>query len=309
MKVIHDINEFPRDVRSIVTTGTFDGVHIGHRKIINKLTDIARAQEAKSVIVTFWPHPRLVLFPEDNELKLLNTIEERIQLIGQNEVDYLVVINFTHQFSRFTSEEFIKNILVNKLNTQTLVIGYDHRFGKNREGSFEYLREHSMQYGFNVEEIPAQDIDHVAVSSTKIRNALLEGNIKQANDFLGYNYFFNGTVIQGNKLGRQIGFPTANLKIEDKNKLIPADGVYAATIRLGMEIYYGMLNIGIRPTVSNQNERTVEVNIFEFDREIYNEQAEITLLEKVRDEIKFKNLEELKQQLSEDKKNVLAIIS
>lgn len=309
MEVIYDIDSFPEKEGCIVTTGTFDGVHIGHRKIISKLKEIAKAENKKSVIITFWPHPRLVLFPDDNQLKLLNTIDERIKLIESTGIDYLIIIKFTHEFSRITSEEFIKKILLSKMKTETLVIGYDHRFGKNREGSFEYLKENSSKFGFEVEEIPQFDIDEIAVSSTKIRIALLEGNFKLANEYLGYNYLLNGTVVEGKKIGRTLGFPTANIGKIDKNKLIPANGVYAVTIQIEMEIFYGMLNIGLNPTISDYNPKSIEVHIIEFNEDLYGKEVEISFIEKIRDEIKFENSEELKKQLELDRQYVLNLLS
>jgi riboflavin kinase / FMN adenylyltransferase len=309
MKVIYDINEFPETDGCVVTTGTFDGVHVGHRKIITRLKEVANIKDKKSVIITFWPHPRLVLFPDDNSLKLLNSIQERVQLIDREGIDYLLVINFTVEFSRLTSEEFIKKILVEKLNTKSLVIGYDHRFGKNREGSFQFLKENSGVFGFDVQEISAEDIDNVTVSSTKIRNAIIDGNIKLANEYLGYNYFLKGIVVEGNQLGRKLGFPTANIGKLDKHKLIPADGVYAVTFKIGIEIFFGMLNIGFKPTVSSESKKTIEVHIFEFDDSIYGKEVEVAFLEKIRDEKKFENEEELVKQLNMDKNYVLNLIS
>lgn len=302
MKVYTNIEDF-KDVKNpVVTTGTFDGVHLGHQKIITRLKEAAKESDGETVLLTFYPHPRMVLFPDDNELKLLNTQQEKIELLEKYGVDHLIIYPFTKEFSRLTSVEFVRNILVNKIKTKHLIIGYNHHFGRNREGSFEHLKEYGPVYGFEVEEIPAKDIEHIEISSTKIRKALQTGDVKAATAFLGHFYSLSGKVIEGLKLGRTIGYPTANIIVEDKYKLIPADGIYAVKIKQDDTIYGGMLSIGNNPTVEGKG-RSIEVNIFDFDKTIYGQEVTIYFVERLRDEVKFSNLEELKKQLVKDKVN------
>lgn len=307
MKVYTDINEFKNVKNAVVTTGTFDGVHLGHQKIISRLKDVARSIDGETVLLTFYPHPRMVLFPEDNELKLITTQREKIELLEKCGIDHLIIYPFTKEFSRLSSVEFVRNILANKINTKRLVIGYNHHFGRNREGSFEHLKEYGPLYGFEVEEIPAEDIDSNEISSTKIRKALQSGDIKVATSYLGHFYSLTGKVMEGKKNGQRIGFPTINLQVEDKYKLIPADGVYAVKVKhIGM-MYGGMLNIGNNPTIEGKG-RSIEVNIFDFNKDIYNEEATIYFIERLRDEVKFNNLEELKSQLAKDKEKAVEIL-
>jgi riboflavin kinase/FMN adenylyltransferase len=308
MNIYRHINEFKTNQNVVITTGTFDGVHVGHRKIIQRVTELAKKINGESVLLTFFPHPRMVLYPEQNDLRLINTIEERIELLKETGVDHLIIHPFTKEFSRITSLDFVRDILVNKLNTKKLVIGYDHHFGKNREGSFEHLKEYGPIYGFDVEEISAQEIQQINISSTKIRNSVLIGEIKAANQFLGYPYFINGTVVEGEKIGRQIGFPTANLKVNDWYKLIPGNGVYA--VRVGFEgvTYNGMLNIGTRPTISG-NDVTIEVHLFNFNQDIYTKNLRIEFVEKIREEEKFNQLTDLQNQLNHDKQKALSLLS
>lgn len=300
MKVYTNIEDFKVVKNPVVTTGTFDGVHLGHQKIISRLKEAAREQNGETVLLTFYPHPRMVLFPDDNELKLLNTQQEKIELLEKYGIDHLIIYPFTKEFSRLTSVEFVRNILVNKIKTKRLIIGYNHHFGRNREGSFEHLKEFGPLYGFEVEEIPAKDIEHIEISSTKIRKALQTGDIKSANAFLGHIYSLTGKVSEGLKLGRTIGYPTANIVVEDKYKLIPADGVYAVKIIYKGSRFSGMLSIGNNPTVAGKG-RSIEVNIFDFDKDIYGQEVTIYFVERLRDEVKFNNLEELKVQLLNDK--------
>lgn len=307
MKVYTDINEFKNVKNAVVTTGTFDGVHLGHQKIISRLKDVARSIDGETVLLTFYPHPRMVLFPEDNELKLITTQREKIELLEKCGIDHLIIYPFTKEFSRLSSVEFVRNILANKINTKRLVIGYNHHFGRNREGSFEHLKEYGPLYGFEVEEIPAEDIDSNEISSTKIRKALQSGDIKVATSYLGHFYSLTGKVMEGKKNGQRIGFPTINLQVEDKYKLIPADGVYAVKVKhIGM-MYGGMLNIGNNPTIEGKG-RSIEVNIFDFNKDIYNEEATIYFIDRLRDEVKFNNLEELKSQLAKDKEKAVEIL-
>ena len=308
MNVYRHISEFSSEKNVVLTTGTFDGVHLGHKKIIDQVVQIAQKINGESVLLTFFPHPRMVLYPESNDLKLLNTIDEKIELLQQCGVDHLIIHPFSVDFSRITSLDFVRDILVKKLNTKKLVIGYDHHFGKNREGSFEHLKEYGPLYGFEVEEIPAQEIQQINISSTKIRNSLLIGEIQAANQFLGYHYFLNGTVVEGSQIGRQMGFPTANIEVDEDYKLIPANGVYAVKILLEKKIYNGMLNIGTRPTIKG-SDVTIEVNIFNFNQEIYNKPIRIEFFEKIRNEVKFNELTELKQQLNHDKQKVLQLFA
>ena len=260
------------------------------------------------MVITFWPHPRFVLNPDSDSLKLLSTFEEKAQLLEDAGIDYLVKIPFTREFSQLTSEQFIRKILMNKIGVTHLVIGYDHRFGKNREGSFDYLKSNASEFGFDVEEIPRQDIDHVGVSSTKIRNALLEGAVHSANEYLGRSYELTGTVTHGQKIGTDIGFPTANVAVKEKYKLIPRDGVYAVEVKVKGQQFHGMMNIGVRPTVDGVN-RAIEVHIFDFDEDIYHEQVTINFIRRIRNEQKFNSLDELKQRLENDKVHAIELLS
>tara|TARA_B100000809_G_C15125994_1_gene526235 strand:+ start:925 stop:1854 length:930 start_codon:yes stop_codon:yes gene_type:complete len=305
VKVYLSIDEFKVNCKTAVTTGTFDGVHTGHNVVINQLINAAKKIKGESVILTFFPHPRMVLHPDDHGLRLLNTIKERISLLEKSGIDHLIVHPFSKKFSRLSSTEYIRDILVDKLNVSKLVIGYDHQFGRNREGSFKHLQELAPLYDFTVEEIAAQEIQQINISSTKVRNSLLTGEIQAANQFLGYNYFIKGTVVTGDKIGRTIGFPTANIKLSEWYKLTPATGVYAVKVKLDGDIFNGMLNIGTRPTLNEINEQSIEVNIFNFDVDIYNKEIEIEFYERVRDEQKFENISELQKQLEIDKQNII----
>ncbi|MCW8896927.1 MAG: bifunctional riboflavin kinase/FAD synthetase [Flavobacteriales bacterium] len=308
MKVYTNIQEFKSTKNVVVTIGTFDGVHLGHKVIINQLKKAAEELEGESVLLTFFPHPRMVVFPDDNELKLLNTIGERKELLEKAGVDHLIIHPFSKAFSRLTALEFVRDILVNRLNVKKVVIGYDHHFGRNREGAFEDLVEFGEVYGFVVEEIPAQDIQQINVSSTKIRTSLLAGEIHAATQFLGYPYFINGTVVKGDKIGREIGFPTANIKPDETYKLIPKNGVYAVKVIVNEKEYEGMLNIGIRPTLKGKKE-TIEVNIFDFDEDIYGQKIQVKFYERIRDEQFFEDLNELKNQLNIDKTKTIQLFS
>ncbi|HEY9005544.1 bifunctional riboflavin kinase/FAD synthetase [Ohtaekwangia sp.] len=307
MKIYHGIDDFSRLKYAVVTSGTFDGVHIGHQKILARLLEIASKNHGETVVITFWPHPRLVLHPEDDSLKLLNTFEEKAELLKEQGIQHLVRIPFTKEFSQYTSEEFIQKILVDTIGTKKLVIGYDHRFGHNREGSFEQLKINAPRYGFEVEEIPRQDVDHVGVSSSKIRKALDEGDIDTANHFLGRPYSLTGRVVMGDKLGRLLGYPTANIEVDTKYKLIPADGIYAVTVQHEHTTYKGMLYIGNRPTV-NGTKRNIEVNIFDFAKDIYGESLTLYFHKLIRGDSKFSDLEGLKAQLGLDKVDALRIL-
>lgn len=287
----------------VVTTGTFDGVHIGHKSIIDRVNEIAGKSGGESVLMTYHPHPRSVLFP-DEEIKIITTIDEKIELLEKAGLQNLIVFPFTKEFSKTSSLDYIKKILVDKIGTKKLVIGYNHMFGRNREGSFEHLLKYGPKYGFDVEEIPAQTVDQANVSSTKIRRAILEGNISLANEFLGHNFTFLGKVVHGNKLGRTIGYPTANLRVEDNVKIIPGFGVYAVKVHFNQNVYFGMMNIGMRPVLPELS-FAIEVNIFDFDANIYDEHVKIEVCKKLRDEENFENLELLKVKLQQDKINTV----
>ncbi len=307
MKIYHSLDDFTPLDYAIVTSGTFDGVHLGHQKILGRLKEIAGKNNGETVVITFWPHPRFILRPEDQTLKLLNTFEEKAELLKEQGIQHLIRIPFTKEFSQLTSEKFITNILVNTIGTKKLVIGYDHRFGKNREGSFEQLKVNGPTYGFDVEEIPRQDVDHIAVSSTKIRQALEVGDLNNAQHLLGRTYSISGRVVKGDKLGRLMGFPTANIELETHHKLIPMEGIYAVKVNYAHQEFGGMLYIGNRPTI-NGTKRNIEVNIFDFSKEIYGEDLSINFIKLIRLDMKFEDLEQLKQQLAKDKKHALSIL-
>jgi riboflavin kinase/FMN adenylyltransferase len=307
MKIYEGLSEFPTLTNAVVTSGTFDGVHLGHQKILHRIGEIAREINGETVLITFWPHPRLVLYPDEHNLRLLSTFEEKAKLLRQFGIDHLVTIPFTHQFSQLSSKEFIESVLVNKIKTKKLVIGYDHRFGKNREGSFEYLKEHHKEYGFDLEEISRQDVEEIGVSSTKIRDALATSDIETAINYLGRPYELNGLVIKGQQIGRSIGFPTANIHIPNDYKLIPKDGVYGVEALVNGALYKAMLNIGNRPTVDG-HKRTVEANLFDFQGDLYDKQITIYLKVFLREERKFDGLEALKAQLYLDQKHAKKLL-
>jgi riboflavin kinase / FMN adenylyltransferase len=307
MIVYKNIHDFKPIKNAVVTSGTFDGVHKGHQKILNRLNEVADGINGESVVITYHPHPRMVIATDSDDLKLLSTIDEKIQLLENQGVKHLIIIPFTREFSELTSSEFINKILVERIGTKKLVIGYDHRFGRNREGGFDYLKENSNQFGFEIEEIPRQEIDHLTISSTKIRNSLIEGNIKIANELLGRMYSFTGLIAKGRQLGRTIGFPTANVQVSEQYKLIPSDGVYAVKVHIRGEEKFGMMNIGMRPTVNGIG-RTQEVNIFDFEDDIYGEKMNVELIDFVRKEKKFNGLDELKAQINQDKTTIKTLL-
>lgn len=302
MQIHHGIPATPVFQRPVITTGTFDGVHVGHRKILERVRMAAQAMEGESVVVTFDPHPRLVLFPDDSALKLLNTLEEKARLLEVFGIDHLVVIPFTRDFSRTSSLSYIRDILVEKMGLHHLIIGYDHHFGRNREGSLTELMAYGPTYGFTVEEIPAQDVDEVRVSSTKIRTALDAGDVAMARSFLTYPYAFDGKVVHGKQVGRTLGFPTANLEPLDPLKLIPGNGVYAVEAQIQGQRVRGMMNIGFRPTVTSQPNAhpNIEVHLFDWSETIYGETLTIRLISRIRAEQTFPSLEALKNQLEQD---------
>ena len=306
MKVFHSINQFESKSKTIVTLGTFDGVHVGHRKIIERLLFSAKEQNCESLVLTFFPHPRMVL-QKDSDVKLLNTIEEKSDLLAKTGLDNLVIHPFDQAFSRLTAEEFVKNILVDAFNIKKIIIGHDHRFGRNRTANIDDLIAFSKIYDFEVEQISVQEINDVAVSSTKIRNAILDGNIELANKYLNYNYFFVGKIVKGKQLGRTIGFPTANFELENNYKLIPENGVYVVESQINQKKVFGMMNIGFNPTVGG-NAKTIEVYYFDFDDDLYNKKISVSILHRLRSEQKFDSLEALKKQLNLDKSASLDFI-
>jgi riboflavin kinase/FMN adenylyltransferase len=308
MKIYHHIDEFTPLQNAVVTIGTFDGVHQGHRQIIARIREIADKTGGETVLLTFFPHPRMILHPENQDLKLITTIHERAELLEQLGIDHMIITPFSRDFSNQSAEAYIRDILVERIGTKTIIIGYDHRFGKDRQGGLAELQQAAPQYGFEVIEIPEQDIDHVAVSSTRIREALLQANIEQANTFLGYPFFLTGKVIRGNQIGRQLGYPTANLLVEESYKLIPADGIFAATVEVQGQTYQGMAYIGHRPTINGMT-RNIEVNIFDFNQDIYNQTLRMNFLHFVRHDVKFTSLDGLKEQLAVDQQSVLALLN
>jgi riboflavin kinase/FMN adenylyltransferase len=303
MKVHHNILELPIFERAVLTIGTFDGVQLGHRKIIEQLVNEAKRVNGTSIVLTFFPHPKHVVGNNSEAILLLNTLDEKENLLSEAGVDHLVVTPFTTEFAELNAENYIKEFLIRSFHPLTLIIGYDHRFGKNRMGDFNMLEEYSTEFGYTVLEVPEHILAHIKISSTQIRNQLLLGNVEQANALLGYNYFFSGTVIDGEKRGRTIGFPTANLSISDNEKLIPAEGVYAVDVKIeGIDIQYkGMMNMGTKPTFDGY-EKTIEVNIFDFAEMIYGKKITVFFKFKIRDEIKFDSVDALVMQLNEDRK-------
>jgi len=307
MRIYEGINNFKRLKYAVVTSGTYDGVHIGHQKILNRLVEVAKMNNGESVLISFWPHPRMVLNYNTGFLKLINTMEEKQELLRKTGIDHLILIPFTWEFAQTSSADFIREILVDVIGTKKLIIGYNHRFGRNREGGFESLVKDSQKYGFEVEEIPKHEIDHIRISSTIIRKSLTDGDIVTAEKYLGHPFLLDGLVIHGDRLGKTIGFPTANLQIEEVYKLIPGDGVYAVKVNVDGSAYNGMLNIGFRPTVDGQNKK-IEVHILDFNKEIYGKKICITFVKKVRDEQKFESLDDLRKQLEKDKSIISRIL-
>lgn len=307
MKITHNFSKFSTSKKTIVTIGTFDGVHIGHQKIIEQLRAASVKKNETSVLLTFFPHPRMVL-QKGSGLKMINSIDERAILLDKLGLDELIIHPFDKEFSRLSAFEFVRDVLVNKLNISKLIIGYDHHFGKNREGNFEQLKEYGNMFGFELEEIPAQNLNDIAVSSTKIRNALNEGKIEIANSYLGYNFSLSGIVIDGERIGATLGFPTANISVEETYKLIPKTGVYVVKSIIENKEYFGMMNIGNRPTLNGVHQ-TIEVHFFDLDLDLYNKKIDVELLTYLRSEEKFDSLNSLKNQLGIDKSNSLNYIS
>ncbi len=298
MKRYTHASTYDHQIPSAITIGTFDGVHIGHKKIIDRLIESAKERDLASTLLTFFPHPRMVL-QKDTDIKLINTIEERIQILEKTGLNHLVIHPFTKEFSRFTAEEYVKKLLLDQLNAKNIIIGYDHRFGRNRTANISSLRTFGQDYNFDVEEIPQQDIEDVAVSSTKIRKALSEGAIQTANSYLGYNFMLTGTVVKGKELGRTLNYPTANLHIKESYKLIPKQGVYVIKACIDNKIYFGMMNIGINPTV-NGTQQSIEAHFFDTSFNLYDKNIQIEILEYIRDEQKFSSIDALKTVMQQD---------
>lgn len=295
---------------AVVTIGVFDGVHCGHDAIIRRLLDVAREKKGEGVVVTFWPHPRLFLTPEGAGLKYLSTLREKRELFDKKGVDHFIIVPFTRELSNYSSEKFIKEIIVGKVKAKHLIVGFNHHFGKNREGSFETLKSLAGKYKIEVEQVDARVVGNQNVSSTRIREALNSGDILLANRLLGYHYSLNGTIIGGKKIGRSLGFPTANVLPKERYKLIPKDGVYAVYVNLGDNTLNGMLNIGLRPTLSNgENGKSIEVHIFDFQHQIYGKDVQVRFVGRIRDEVKFSSVEHLVEQLKKDKTIAQDILS
>lgn len=307
MKIFHSINEFHSNKKTIVTLGTFDGVHIGHTEILKKLTQNTHDGEFESTVLTFFPHPRTVLQGK-SDLKLLNTINEKISLLENIGIENLIIHPFDEKFAELSAEEFAKTILVDQLQVQKIIIGYDHRFGKNRTADINDLISFGTQYGFEVEQISAKEIDAISISSTKIRNALELGDIDLANQYLGYSYFLSGTVVKGKQLGRTIGFPTANIKLDEDYKLVPKNGVYIVCAKIDDKLVNGMMNIGFNPTVEGKN-KTIEVHLLNFNSDLYNHKIKISIIHPIRSEQKFESVAVLKQQLIKDKEFSIQYLS
>ncbi len=300
MKIHTDFSTLEKVRNPVVTIGTFDGVHMGHRSILMQLQKLAAEVDGETVLLTFYPHPRMVLHPDDHQIDLLNTPEEKAKLLEMAGIDHLMIFSFSLDFSRQSPFEYVRDLLVTGLHAHTVVVGYDHRFGRNREGNHQTLLELSEIFGFKVQEIPAKEIDHVNVSSTKIRTALKQGEVKEATQYLGYNYRISGTVVAGNRLGRALGYPTANISPDYAYKLIPGNGIYAVIAHLHGRALNAVMSIGVRPTVTDSNLQTIEVYIIDFDGDIYGEKIQIEIVEYIRPELKFGSIDELKQHIALD---------
>jgi riboflavin kinase / FMN adenylyltransferase len=307
VKVFRSIFDFNPTDKTIITLGTFDGVHIGHKKIIDRILKSAQVDNLETVVITFAQHPRNVLHSKES-VNLLNTTAEKISQLESTGIDNLIILNFDNTLSELSGEEFVKTILVNQLNLQKIIIGYDHRFGKNRASDIHDLINFGKKYHFDVEQISAEEIDEITISSTKIRNAISQGNIDLANQYLGYDYTFSGIVVKGNQLGRTIGFPTANIQVEDPQKIIPGKGVYTVTGKWKNKIHQGMMNIGTKPTIDGKN-LSIEVNFFDVNEDLYGKEIEVSVLHHLRNEQKFDSIESLKNQLFLDKEASLAYFS
>ena len=303
MKTFHSIEAFSSKTPTVLTIGTFDGIHIGHKKILDRLLNTAKNKKIQSLLLTFFPHPRMVL-QKDSNIKLIHTINERANILETLGLENLIIQPFSKEFSRLSATEFVRDTLVNQLNVKHIIVGYDHRFGRNRTANIDSLKEFGEIYDFTVEEISAQDIDEVSVSSTKIRNALAEGNLQTANTYLGGAFQLNGTITKGKGIGKTINFPTANILISEEYKIIPKNGVYIAKATIDNNTYFGMMNIGTNPTV-NGSSQSIEIHLFNFNKDIYNKNISVELLKRIRSEHKFASIDSLKQQLEKDKNEAL----
>lgn len=307
MNIYHQLENLPAFTKAVITIGTFDGLHKGHAKIIQQLNKEAKSVGGTSILISFYPHPKQVLFPKKNPLYVLNTQEEKLALLQKMGIDNLVIVPFTEAFAHQSAMDYIENFLVKYFKPYAIIIGYDHRFGKDRSGDYTLLEQEATKFNFIVKEIPEKLLEDVIISSTKIRDALYDGDLATANAYLGYAYFFSGKVVKGNQNGRTIGFATANIAVEDDYKLIPANGVYAVTVQQANQLYKGMMNIGIRPTINGES-RVIEVHIFDFDKDIYGESLRINMHGFIRNEIKFSGLDALKEQLKKDKETSQALL-
>lgn len=308
LKVHYQIENFTAK-NIVLTMGMFDGVHLGHRTILKRLKQIALEKNSESLVLTFWPHPRLIIDPFIPHFYYLNTLNEKLELFQKTGIDHIVVLPFTKELSKLKANEFIEQVLIGKLNMSYLVAGFNHHFGNDRKGSIEDLKKCSKTYGFGVEKLDAFEIKGIDISSTKIRDLIKDGRVKMASQLLDYSYFILGNVIKGNRIGRTIGFPTANIQVRDKHKLIPGSGVYAVKIRMDENEYKGMLNIGIRPTIDEkEKQKSIEVHILDFEQDIYNQEISVQFIQKIRDEQKFESIQALQWQLEKDKKNIISIL-
>ncbi|MEN9448845.1 MAG: hypothetical protein RJA25_2135 [Bacteroidota bacterium] len=309
MHTHNGLEHLPTFKNAVLTIGTYDGVHFGHQKIIRRITEIAKEIDGESVMLTFDPHPRLVLNPYDERLKLISTIDEKIELLDSFGLNHLVIAEFSKEFASMEAEEYVEKILIKNFHPKRIVIGYDHRFGKDRKGDIELLRQLADKYHYEVEEIPAQTLDEISISSTKVRNALLEGDIQQANQFLAHPFTIKGRVVHGDKIGRVLGFPTANIEISNPHKLIPASGVYAVKIKIENQFYKGALSIGYRETVFDNSKLTIEVFILDFNGDLYNKNLDMIFVDFIRPQIKYENWDLLKVQIEKDVANVRAMVT
>ncbi len=307
MRIFDNLKSYSSEKESILTIGTFDGVHIGHNKILKRLIQDSKKNNLSSLVMTFFPHPRMIL-NKSHEIKMIDTIDEKINLLEKTGLDNLIIHPFDNNFSKIRAKEFVEEILVKKLKIKEIIIGYDHKFGKDREASVEDLKKFGKDYMFTVKEIPAQEIDSIAISSTKIRNAILNGEIEKCNKFLGRNFILTGKVVYGDGLGKKIDFPTANIKIKETYKIIPKNGVYLVKTKINSNTYFGMMNIGIRPTVGGRN-KSLEIHFFNFKDNIYGKNVSIEIIKKIRDEEKFSSIDQLKIQLKKDEQFCLKLIN
>lgn len=309
MKVLRDIDNLPVFRNAVVTIGTFDGVHMGHRQILDKLKEEAIAINGETVIITFHPHPRKVISSTILGIRLINTLDERLQLLEQHGIDHVVIVPFTDAFANQPAEDYVKNFLVNRFHPHTVIIGYDHRFGRDRLGDYKLLEKKAIEYNYHLKEIPKHILDNISISSTNIREAILHNDTETANLLLGYEFFFSGVVVHGDKIGRTLGYPTANLKVQDEEKITPGNGIYAvyASLRGNNKRLKGMMSIGFRPTVDGRR-RVIEVNLFDFSEEIYDQTLTVYVKKYLREEVKFEGLEALVRQIDQDKINSLAVL-